>query len=90
MSITDFSIRLTPLKQIPTTLKPHHSGNSSDDNIDVVGNTSNDDINYVGNNDDDYIDVVGYSSCDDIDVVGKFNTSDDVNGECTFYVKFNY
>ena len=33
-SITDFSIRLTPLKDIPTTLKPHHPGNTGDDNVD--------------------------------------------------------
>ena len=74
MSITEFSIRLTPLKHIPTTLKPRHSGNSCDNDIDVVENTSDDNIE---NNDDDYIDIVGYSSGDDIDVVE--DTSDDKN-----------
>ncbi|XP_065904126.1 zinc finger protein 431-like [Dysidea avara] len=32
----NLSIRLTPLKDIPTTLKRHHSGNTGDDNIDDV------------------------------------------------------
>ncbi|XP_065904560.1 uncharacterized protein [Dysidea avara] len=33
IKMKDFSIRLTPLKDIPTTLKRHHSGNTGDDNI---------------------------------------------------------
>ena len=36
MFIADFSIRLTPLKDIPTTLKPRHFGNTGDDDIDDV------------------------------------------------------
>ncbi|XP_065904004.1 PR domain zinc finger protein 10-like isoform X3 [Dysidea avara] len=34
VKLKDFSIRLTPLKDIPTTLKPHHPGNTGDDNVD--------------------------------------------------------